>query len=87
MTYIPTPVTVIPQASIQARELAQRIERTILEYHQNHPHLSDLEIRQALQIASNRTGGAQRNRMVVALALGLTALLALGVLLFGLLAA
>ncbi|MGD8869663.1 MAG: hypothetical protein PVI01_18735 [Gemmatimonadales bacterium] len=86
MTYVPTPVTVIPQASIQARELAQRIERTIVEYRQDHPHLSDLEISQALRIASNRTGAGQRSRMVVALALGLTALLALGVLLFGLLA-
>lgn len=87
MTYVPTPVTVTPQASIQARELAQRIEQTILEYRQSHRNLSDLEIQQALQIARSRAGGGQRSRMVVALALGLTALLAFAVLLFGFLAA
>ncbi len=78
MTYVPTPV-VIPQASIQARELAQRIEHTILEYRQNHRNLSEVEIQQALQIAQSRSGGGQRARMVVALALGF-ALLLLGTL-------
>jgi hypothetical protein len=86
MTYVPTPVIVPPQASIQARELAQRIEQTIMEYRQNHRELSDLDIQQALQIARSRGGGGQRTRMLVALGLGLTALLALGVLLLGLLA-
>ncbi len=74
MTYVPTPV-VIPQASIQARELAQRIEHTIMEYRQNHRSLSDLEVHQALQIAQSRMGGGHRTRQAVAIALGLAGLL------------
>ena len=85
MTYVPTPV-VIPQASIQARELAQRIEHTIMEYRQNHRNLSDLEIQQALQIAKSHTGGVQRTRMLVALALAVTGLLLFAALAFSLLA-
>lgn len=83
MTYVPTPV-VVPQASIQARELAQRIEHTIMEYRQNHRSLSDVEIQQALQIAQSHAGGGRRARMLVALGLGLTGLLLLGMLLAGL---
>jgi hypothetical protein len=85
MTYVPTPV-VSPQASIQARELAQRIEHTIMEYRQNHRNLSDTEVQQALQIAQSRTGGAQRARLLVAVALGVAGLLLFGALVFGLLA-
>ena len=85
MTYVPTPV-VTPQASIQARELAQRIEQTIMEYRQKHSNLRDVEIQQALQIAQSRTGGGQRARMLVALALGVTGLLLFGALVFSFLA-
>lgn len=80
MTYVPMSPAGTPQASIQARELAQRIEQTIMEYRQNHRELSDLEIQQALQMARNRSGVGSRNRMAVAVAAGLAALLALGML-------
>lgn len=83
MTYVPTPV-VVPQASIQARELAQRIEHTIMEYRQNHRSLSDLEVQQALQIAQSHAGGSRRAHMLVALGLGIAGLLLLGTLFFGL---
>jgi NADH:ubiquinone oxidoreductase subunit E len=81
MTYVPTPV-VVPQATLQARELAQRIDHTIREYRQNHPNMSEAEILQALQIAQGQSGGARRTRAMIAVMLGLTALLLLGTLLF-----
>ena len=79
MTYVPTPV-VIANASIQARELAQRIEHTIMEYRQSHRSLSDVEVQQALQIAQSHMGGGRRTRALVAAALGVSVLLLLGTL-------
>jgi hypothetical protein len=81
MTYVPTPV-VVPQATLQARELAQRIDHTIREYRQNHPNMSEAEIQQALHIAQGQAGGGRRARMMVAVMLGLTVLALLGTLLF-----
>ncbi len=80
MTYVPTPV-IVQQATLQARELAQRIDHTIREYRQNHPNMSEAEIRQAIQIAHSQSGGGRGTRLIIALVLGLGVLALLGTLL------
>lgn len=57
MVFIPTVST--PQApSVQAMELAQRLQQTVAEYRQTHPTLTPEDIAQATRLAAGETEGA-----------------------------
>lgn len=63
MAYVPPPL------SPRARELGERITETIEAYRKDHPDLSWMDIVGALRVASRRSG-ANRPRMILALAIG-----------------
>jgi hypothetical protein len=77
--YVPTGT---PQASPQARELGGRIAGVIQDYLSQNPGLGKLDVIQAFEVARSLlppglAGGAQRQRLLIAISLGL---LVLGVL-------
>jgi hypothetical protein len=80
--YVPVP-THVPHHSPQVRELGHKIEHVIREYQQSHPHMSPLEVQQALKMAEANTGAVGRSaRTIAAVVALLTGVLVLGGILF-----
>jgi hypothetical protein len=71
--------------SPRAQELGQRVALTIAEFQQKYPDLSAEEIRQALEVAANRSPDRARPAAggIVAAVAGLAAAAGLGVFLLG----
>lgn len=74
MYYVPSGPSKPP--SPRVRELSQRIQEVINEFQQQYP-LSPSEIRQALRLATSRSGGEQR--AIVGVVAGLALAAGLGV--------
>jgi formate/nitrite transporter FocA (FNT family) len=55
------------------------VAETILEYQQSHRHLTTADVRQALKLAQEDTGGSNKRLAFKALAVGLLAMLGAGV--------
>ena len=75
------PVTITPPAppTRGARDLGERLAKTIEEFQRSHLHLSTAEIRQALKLAQE-DGGASDSRLAVkGLLVGLLALFGVAV--------
>jgi hypothetical protein len=76
------PVVSTPQApSMQAMELAQRLQQTIAEYRQNHPALTPDEIGQAAQLAVGEVEPRRARAVPLAAAMA-GVVVALGVVVF-----
>ncbi len=58
MPYVP----VIPAASPQAQDLAQRLAQTVDQYRREHPELKDVDVARAFMIARMGSGGLDRRR-------------------------
>lgn len=65
MTYIPVTPYVAPPPSPRARELSRRISELIERYEQENPGVSATEIRQALTLATSRSGSSSAVLWVV----------------------
>ncbi len=79
MVFVPT-VPVIPpaEASLEAQELAREIEHAIVNYQEDHPHLRQEDIQQALQIAQAGAGtNTAGKRAAVAIAIGVVLMVGL----------
>ena len=75
MVYIPI-VTTPPAPSPRARELSDAVARLVEEFEHRFPDTSPADIRQALQLASQKTAGSAVPALAVTVGLGLFALLA-----------
>lgn len=79
------PVIIPPQEpSPRAKELGEQIALFVMEYRQDNPQLSSMELQQAFMLARQRTnkelGGSANIKAFIALGLGLAMLVLLGVL-------
>ena len=81
MVFVPTVPYVPPsQSSLEAQELAREIEYVITEYQENHPHIRQEDIKQALQIARSRAGTGDPAKAGIMVALVLVGLVLVAVL-------
>ncbi len=73
------PVHTAPPAppSPEAQELGRHLTDVIHAYQADHPNMSSLEVRQAIQLA-RRTGGTDAKMAITTLSIGLVAMMALG---------
>jgi len=67
MVFVPAPFVPPPEATPQARDLANRITQVIQQFRQQYPALTERDIREAVRLATGRSGGqsALRQRAVV----------------------
>jgi hypothetical protein len=68
MAFVPTPFIPPPEASPQARDLANRLTQVIQQFRQQYPALTDDDIRAALRLA---TGPSSERSHLPLLAAGL----------------
>lgn len=72
MTYVPIVVPTPAPPSPRARELADRLATVLLEYEETHPSITSGEVRQATQLALQRTrAGTAMTAPIIAGALGI----------------
>jgi hypothetical protein len=77
MIYVP--VTPPPPPSPEAQELSGHLVDVIKAYQADHPHMSPLEVRQAVRLAQTAVPGGDKSTIKVVL-LGLVVMLGLGLL-------
>ena len=80
--YVPIPTAPPQPPSPEAQELGGHLANVINAYQADHPDMSPLEIRQAIRLARQSTGGPNTKLLFKALAVGLLALFAAGLLVF-----
>ena len=81
--YIPVPTAPPAPPSAEAQELGDHLARLIQAYQADHPEMSPLEVRQAVQLAQRAVGGGPNTKMLFkAVMLGLVAFMGLGVFFF-----
>jgi len=79
MVYVPTPPSSSEPVSPRVRELSKQLEQVAEEFRRRYA-MSDAEVRQALEHAAGRRGGAGARRPAIALLGGVVAaLVGLGV--------
>ncbi len=78
--FIPVPTAPPAPPSPEAQELGRHLTDVINAYQADHPNMSPLEVRQAIQLA-RRTGGTDANMAMKVIAVGLVAMMALGLVL------
>ena len=76
--YIPVPTAPPAPPSPEAQELGRHLTDVINAYQADHPNMSPLEVRQAIQLARRTGGGTDAKMAIKALLLGLVALTGLG---------
>ncbi len=74
MVYIP--LTPPPAPSARARDLSEHLALLVEEYERKHPDTSPLDVRQALRLTAQRTGGNPQARVKVAIGVMLVLLAA-----------
>jgi hypothetical protein len=78
--YIPIPTAPPAPPSAEAQELGGHLADMIHAYQADHPEMSPLEVRQAVQLAQRAVGGGLDTKILIkSIALGLVAFMALGV--------
>lgn len=81
--YIPVPTAPPAPPSAEAQELGEHLERVIQAYQADHPEMSPLEVRQAVQLAQRAVGGGPNPKMLIkGVLVGLIAFMGLGVFFF-----
>lgn len=80
--FIPVPTAPPAPPSPEAQQLGQHLTDVIHAYQADHPNMSSLEVRQAIQLARRTAGGTDAKMAIKALLLGLVALMALGLFFF-----
>ncbi len=76
--FIPIPTAPPAPPSPEAQELGQHLTDVIHAYQADHPTMSPLEVRQAIQLARQTAGGTDAKMARQAIAFGLLATMALG---------
>ena len=80
--FIPVPSAAPAPPSPEAQELGRHLTDVINAYQADHPNMSSLEVRQAIQLA-RRTGGGTDAKMAIKATLGgLVVMMGLGLLFF-----
>ncbi len=80
--FIPVPIAPPAPPSPEAQELGQHLTDVINAYQADHPNMSSLEVRQAIQLARRAGGGTDANMAMKVIAVGLAAMMGLGLLFF-----
>jgi len=78
--FIPVPTAPPAPPSPEAQELGRHLTDVINAYQADHPNMSSLEVRQAIQLARRTGGGTDAKMAMKAIAVGLMAMMALGLL-------
>ena len=81
MSFVPVITPPPAPPSPRAQELGYRLSALIEQFQREHPEMSAIEVRQALQLASTRQGVSSA-AMIAAVLLGLVAAAGLAALLF-----
>ena len=78
------PVSTAPPAppSPEAQELGRYLTDVIHAYQADHPNMSSLEVRQAIQLARRTGGGTDTKMAIMAILGGLVAMMGLGLFFF-----
>ncbi len=76
--FIPVPTAPPAPPSPEAQELGRHLTDVIHAYQADHPNMSSLEVRQAIQLARRTGGGTDAKMAIKAIAVGLVAMMALG---------
>ncbi len=82
--FIPVPTAPPAPPSPEAQELGQHLTDVIHAYQADHPNMTSLEVRQAIQLARRTGGGTDAKMAIKAIAVGLVlvAMMALGLFFF-----
>jgi hypothetical protein len=81
--YIPVPTTPPAPPSAEAQELGGHLADMIHAYQADHPEMSPLEVRRAVQLAQRAVGGGPNTKILIkSMVLGLVAFMALGLFFF-----
>jgi hypothetical protein len=80
--FIPVPIAPPAPPSPEAQELGRHLTDVINAYQPDHPNMSSMEVRQAIQLARRTGGGTDAKMAITAIAVGLVAMMALGVFFF-----
>ncbi len=75
--FIPVPIAPPAPPSPEAQELGRHLTDVINAYQADHPTMSPLEVRQAIQLARQTAGGTDAKMHIKAFAVGLMATMAL----------
>jgi hypothetical protein len=76
--FIPIPTAPPAPPSPEAQELGRHLTDVIHAYQADHPNMSSLEVRQAIQLARQTGGGTDAKMARQAIAVGLVAMMGLG---------
>ncbi len=80
--FIPVPTAPPAPPSPEAQERGRHLTDVINAYQADHPDMSPLEVRQAIQLARRTGGGTDAKMAITAIAVGLVAMMALGLFFF-----
>ena len=80
--FIPVPTAPPAPPSPEAQELGRHLTDVIHAYQADHPNMSSLEVRQAIQLARQTGGGTDAKMAIKAILVGLVALMGLGLFFF-----
>ena len=75
--FIPVPTAPPAPPSPEAQELGRHLTDVINAYQADHPNMSSLEVRQAIQLARRTGGGTDAKMAMKAIAVGLMAMMGL----------
>ncbi len=76
--FIPVPTAPPAPPSPEAQELGRHLTDVINAYQADHPNMSPLEVRQAIQLARRTGGGTDAKMAIKAILVGLVAMMGLG---------
>ncbi len=80
--FIPVPSAPPAPPSPEAQELGRHLTDVIHAYQADHPSMSYLEVRQAIQLARRTGGGTDAKMAIKAVLVGLVAMMGLGLFFF-----
>ena len=80
--FIPVPTAPPAPPSPEAQQLGQHLTDVIHAYQADHPNMSSLEVRQAIQLARRTGGGTDTKMAIKAILVGLVAMMGVGMFFF-----